>query len=253
MKMKYSIVIPAYNEEERLPSTLEDTLAFLDQKGVEYEVIVVDDGSSDGTAELVQKFAKNSPRVRLLTYPKNRGKGYAVRLGMLNARGNVVLYADADGATPIEEIERLQRAVDQGAEVVIGSRAMYSKETQVKTVIHRKILGRVFNGVVNFVVVPGIADTQCGFKMFPRAVAQDIFSRQRSEGFSFDVEVLFLAGKLGYKITEVPINWTNIPGSKVNLVKDSMLMLIDVFKFRLRDLFRGYKPQVHFATIPRES
>ena len=251
--MKLSIVIPAYNEEERLPRTLEETLAFLDQKGFEYEVIVVDDGSSDETAHLVQKFAVNSSRVRLLTYPRNRGKGYAVRLGVLNARGNFVLYADADGATPIEEIERLQDAVDQGTDVAIGSRAMYSKETQVKTVIHRKILGRVFNGVVNFVVVPGIADTQCGFKMFPRAVAQDIFSRQRSEGFSFDVEVLFLAGKLGYKITEVPINWTNIPGSKVNLVRDSILMLIDVFKFRLRDLFCGYKPQVHFATLPRES
>lgn len=236
-----SVIIPAFNEEDRLPKTLLSVVEYLESRDPTFEVIVVDDGSSDKTAQVVQKFHHLSEKVRLISYQRNRGKGYAVRFGMINARGGRLLYNDADGATPIEELERLEEAIDAGSEIAIGSRAMFSRETNVKTVWYRKFIGRVFNGFVNFMVLPGIADTQCGFKMFVRPAAQYIFSRQRAERFSFDVELLFLARKAGFRIAEVPINWVNVPGSKVNLVKDSIHMGLDICKFRLRDFFGGYR------------
>ncbi|MFN8388893.1 MAG: flippase-like domain-containing protein [Bdellovibrionota bacterium] len=239
-QVELTVVIPAYNEETRLPKTLLATYEYLHSRGMSYEIVVVDDGSTDDTAKVVTQFEHLTPSVRLLTYPKNRGKGYAVRFGMLNARGRLVLFDDADGATPIEEIERLEAAISSGAHIAIGSRAMFSVETGVQTLWYRKLIGRVFNAFVNLVVLPGVADTQCGFKLFVRPAAKFLFSRQKAEGFSFDVEVLFLARKAGFKIAEVPVNWTNIPGSKVNLMKDSLLMARDIVRFRLRGLFGGY-------------
>ena len=235
-----SVVIPAYNEELRLPKTLLSVVEYFKSRGGTYEILVVDDGSTDKTSQIVRQFEVLSPHVRLLVYPQNRGKGYAVRFGMLNARGHRLLFNDADGATPIEEVERLEESLLAGANVAIGSRAMYSRETAVATVWYRKIIGRTFNGIVNLLLLPGIADTQCGFKLFEHHVARHIFSRQRAERFSFDCEILYLARKSGCRIVEVPINWTNIPGSKVNLVKDSAAMFVDLLKFRLRDFFGGY-------------
>jgi dolichyl-phosphate beta-glucosyltransferase len=236
-----SIVVPAFNEEQRLPRALLEILEYFKHRpSLRYEVLVVDDGSSDATGKVVQHFAEISPKFKLLTYPKNRGKGFAVRFGVINSRGARILFADADGATPIEEIARLEAALDQGAQIAIGSRALYSRDTAVSTVWYRKYIGRVFNGIVNVLLLPGIADTQCGFKMFTREVAFPIFRTQRAERFSFDAEVLFLARKGGCRIAEVPINWTNIPGSKVNLMQDSFLMFRDLLKFRLRDIFGGY-------------
>jgi dolichyl-phosphate beta-glucosyltransferase len=159
---------------------------------------------------------------------------------MMNALGALILYNDADGASPIEELARLEESMNRGADVAIGSRALHSDETAVRTIFIRKAMGRVFNGLVNLLLLPQIADTQCGFKLFRRSVARELFSRQRADGFSFDVEILFLARRLNFVVKEVPINWTNIPGSKVNLVKDSTLMFLDVVRFRLRDLFGGY-------------
>lgn len=237
----YSVVIPAYNEENRLPKTLLSVLEYFQVKNAAFEILVVDDGSKDRTAQIVRQFERLSPQVRLLICPRNRGKGYAVRLGAMNARGALILVNDADGATPIEELDRLENAIQAGAQVAIGSRAMFSKETQVQTLWYRKFIGRVFNGMVNFIILPGIADTQCGFKLFIRPVARYIFSQQRADRFSFDVELLFLARKAGCKIAEVPVNWTNVAGSKVNLVRDSAHMLFDVICFRLRDTFGGYQ------------
>ncbi len=235
-----SVIIPAYNEEQRLPQTLLSVTEYLKGREGSFEVLVVDDGSQDGTAKVVTQFEKLSDSVRLLGYPNNRGKGFAVKFGMLNARGALMIYNDADGASPIEEMARLEAAIADGAQVAIGSRAMYSRETKVATVWYRKCMGRVFNGLVNVLLLPGIADTQCGFKMFERSVGRRIFSKQKEEGFAFDVEILFLARKYGCKIAEVPINWTNIPGSKVRLVHDSMGMFLDIVKIRLRDVLGGY-------------
>jgi len=232
--VELSIVIPAYNEALRLPSALLSTVDYLDRTGREYEIIVVDDGSTDHTAEMVEKFAKLRPKVRVMRLERNCGKGCAVRTGMLQGVGSYILFADADGATPIEEIERLYNVVKGGIDVAIGSRALRSKETTVKTHWHRKFLGQSFNRVVNYLVLPGIRDTQCGFKMFQRRAARFLFGKQRVNGFSFDVEILFLAQKTGMKIVEVPVNWSNIPGSKVNLVLDAARMFRDVLTFKLR-------------------
>ena len=232
-KIALSVIVPAYNEYRRLPVTLMEMVDFLDAAVESYEIIVVDDGSRDETSTLVTKFEKIRGQIRLIRLPKNYGKGHAVKLGMLNARGSRVMFADADGATPFSEVARLQKALDSGADVAIGSRAKRSDETRVTTRFYRKYLGRIFNSVVNLFVVPGVADTQCGFKMFTSSAAQFLFERQRSDGFSFDVEILYLAQRASLKIAEVPINWNNVPGSKVNLFTDSLRMLRDLFLFRL--------------------
>jgi len=228
-----SIIVPAFNEERRLPPTLIDVIDFFDRGALSYEVLVIDDGSTDGTAEVVRKFERVRNQVRLIQLPRNYGKGHAVRLGVLNSRGSRILFADADGATPIQEFERLHAALSSGADVAIGSRALSSTETKVATSIHRRLLGRVFNKCVNMVLLPSIADTQCGFKMFTRKAALFLFRRQRADRFSFDVELLYMAHKADLAIKEVPINWRNVPGSKVNLVLDSLSMLRDVFRFKV--------------------
>jgi dolichyl-phosphate beta-glucosyltransferase len=190
-----SVVVPAYNEERRLPPTLIDMIDYLDRRGLSYEILVIDDGSRDGTPEVVRKFERVRNQVRLIQLPKNYGKGHAVRLGVLNSRGARVLFADADGATPIQELDRLQTALSSGADLAIGSRALASSDTKVATSIHRRVLGRVFNRCVNLILLPSIADTQCGFKMFTRTAALFLFRRQRADRFSFDVELLYMAHK----------------------------------------------------------
>lgn len=229
-----SVVIPAYNERFRLPSTLVEMVAFLDRRPLHYEIVVVNDGSTDDTAAIVEQFRQLKPQVRLIGDDINRGKGYAVRVGMLEARGRQILFADADGATPFQEIDRLLTASKAGAELVIGSRALCSADTRVSTNFLRKAMGRTFNRCVNLVLLPEIADTQCGFKLFSRRAAHKIFSRARADGFSFDIEILYIARRLGIPIKEVPINWKNIQGSKVNLLLDSLRMFLDIFRFRWR-------------------
>ncbi|MBP9839228.1 MAG: glycosyltransferase family 2 protein, partial [Proteobacteria bacterium] len=235
-----SIIIPAYNEEARLGKTINEIENYFSEKALDFEVIVVDDGSSDKTAALINEINKRNPKIKFLTYPRNRGKGYAVRFGVLNAQGEQILFADADGATPIAEYARLEKEIARGSDIAIGSRAMQSTDTGVKTVWYRKFIGRIFNSLVNIIVLPGIADTQCGFKLFKRKVAYHVFSKQLSEKFSFDVEILFIARKSKYKISEIPVNWVNQPGSKVNLIKDSFAMAVDLLRFRIRDLFGKY-------------
>lgn len=235
-----TVVVPAYNEENRLGSTLESIAAYFEQRRTAVEILVVDDGSTDRTAELVSACGQRLPFVRLLTYPRNRGKGYAVKFGMANARGRLRLFDDADGSTPISEIERLESAIAAGADVAAGSRAKPSTDTAVEALWYRKLLGRTFNFFVNALIVPDIADTQCGFKMFTAMAGERLFPLLTSERFSFDVELLFLARKKGFKIAEVPVNWHNVPGSKVNLAVDSISMLLDIFRFRWNYLAGKY-------------
>jgi dolichyl-phosphate beta-glucosyltransferase len=229
-----SVVVPAFNEERRLPPTLIDMIDFFDRESLSYEIIVVDDGSKDATSEVVHKFERVRQNVRLIQLPNNYGKGHAVRVGVLNSRGSLILFADADGATPIQEFAKLRAALVPGVDIAIGSRALSSTDTKVSTSVHRKLLGRIFNRCVNAVLLPSITDTQCGFKMFTRPAALFLFKRQRADRFSFDVEILFIAQRAGLSVREIAINWTNIPGSKVNLIVDSLRMLQDIFRFRVR-------------------
>ena len=230
-----SVVIPAYNEQWRIPATLIAVIDYFDKlvtkdPKLSYEIIVANDGSTDETVELVHKFEKIRTQVRLISLARNRGKGEAVKTGMLNARGKYVLFCDADGATPIEEFERLKKAIDEGSDVSFGSRAMFSDETKVKTVWYRKIIGRVFNLFVNSLIIGEVKDTQCGFKLFTKESCKFLFERQKLEGFAFDVEILYLAKKSGMKIKEVPVNWQNVAGSKVDLVFDSAKMFLELVK-----------------------
>jgi len=233
-----SIIIPAYNETNRIQTALLDLFSFLVTTSWHYEVTIVDDGSTDGTSELVKDLMPTFKGLSLISLPNNQGKGAAVKAGILPAKGNVVMFLDADGSTPPDQLPKLYSRCssiknDSGVPVVIGSRALTSRTTTIKTSLHRKALGRLFNLVVNILAVPGIADTQCGCKMFDQRAAQFLFSQQISTGFSFDVEILMIAQKAGMKIDEVPINWTNVEGSKVNLVRDSLRMLRDVLHFRM--------------------
>lgn len=227
-----SIVIPGYNEISRLPKTLLQTVTWCARSGLEYEIIYVDDGSRDDTVSVAKLFGNFSHRLRTISCP-HAGKGSAVRMGMLNATGAYVLFMDADGATPMEETPKLMAKLKEGAQIAIGSRvAQVPGETKVITSLHRRIIGRTFSAIVNTFAIPGFADTQCGFKMFRQEVVKDIFSRQKLNGFAFDVELLYIAGRLGYRVDEVPVNWENQEGSKVNLVADSMKMLADILRIK---------------------
>lgn len=215
--MDLSVIIPAYNEQWRILPTLLEIADYLDSRKISYEIIVVDDGSCDSTKEVLARLQKLKPQVRIISFPQNRGKGAAVREGMLAAGGARRLFVDADGATPIGEVERLMRALDAGYDIAIGSRALPSNETRVTTRMHRKFLGRIFNWFVNTFLLPDITDSQCGFKLFTDHAATSVFSQQVLTGFSFDVEILFIARKMGLKTSEIAVNWSNIPGSKVGI------------------------------------
>jgi len=246
-----SIIIPAYNEEQRLERTVRDTVQWCRDAGRRFEVIVVDDGSRDGTSALVFRLGGEFEEVRLIRLAENQGKGFAVRSGVVNARGALVLFQDADGATPIEELTRLESAIDGGTAVAIGSRAIKAAEVRVSARFYRRLMGRAFHKLVSGLTVSGIQDTQCGFKLFRADVAHDLFSRMRMRGFSFDVEVLLMAQRQGYSVAEIPVNWTHQPGSKVNLVVDSLRMARDLFIIRAHAL-RGHYDEPHLAPVSRD-
>lgn len=246
-----TIVIPAYNEEARLPAVLRLTLAHLEARGGAFEIVVVDDGSTDNTTTVVRDAAESSKHLRLIRLPQNCGKGFAVRSGIINAGGERVLFMDADGATPLSEIAVLEAGMNEsGAEIVIGSRAhLPGSETVVRARWFRHVAGRTFHQFVRLLGISGIADTQCGFKLFSRAAATDIVSRMRMDGFSFDVEMLWIGRQLGYAILEVPINWTHVPGSKVKVVPDGMRMVADLVRIRQNSL-RGYYQRAIDPELP---
>jgi dolichyl-phosphate beta-glucosyltransferase len=236
-----SIVIPAYNEQRRLPVTLDSVHGFCTEQLLDFELIIVDDGSKDGTRLVVEEFAKHHDGVRLISYQPNQGKGHAVKVGVLAAKGDFVLLDDADGNASIEEIVRLRESIDNGADVAIGSRAKPAGGTVVKALAYRTFMGNTFNRIVQSLLLPGIHDTQCGFKLFKSKAAHDIFSASKIKGFAFDVEILYLARLYHYKIAEVPVNWHNVPGSKVNVVTDSIKMLGEVFRIFIYSLAGSYK------------
>ena len=232
MRVVLSIIIPAFNEESRLPPYLSSVIAYLESRGSPSEIIVVDDGSQDGTAAAVQALTTGCPFLRLLPLGRNKGKGFAVRTGMLAAKGDLRLFCDADGATPIEELHRLERALSDDIDIVIGSRAIRNPECRVEGTLHRKYIGFIYNRLVRLLAVRGLSDTQCGFKLFRGAAADTLFAAQTLAGFGFDVEVLFLARKWGYAIREVPVNWQDQPRGKVRVLRDSARMLFDLVKLR---------------------
>ena len=242
-----SVIIPAYNEGTRIAPTVRDIVAYCRQGHRSFEVILVDDGSEDETSSVGRQLGDEFPELRLIRLAANQGKGYAVRTGMLNALGENLLFADADGATPFGELERLELALARGADVAVGSRALREDGTRVKAKMYRHLIGRTFHLLVERLADAGVKDTQCGFKLFRFSVAQELFSRMRMNGFSFDVEVLLMARKRGYQVAEVPVNWTHQPGSKVRLAGDSVAMAIDLFRIRAKWL-RGEYDVPHLST-----
>ena len=232
--MKWSVVIPAFNEAVRLPPYLDEVLGFFDGRGAPYEVIVVNDGSTDGTGEMLADVARRNASLRVITHPRNQGKGRAVRGGMLAANGDLRLFSDADGATPIGELKRLERAFAAGADVVIGSRALRDPAVSVRTRMHRAVAGRVFNWVVTRFGVRGIADTQCGFKAFTASATQKLFGPLETHGFGFDVELLLRAQAAGYRVVEVAVNWEDQAGSKVGVLTTGPGMLAQIVRARWR-------------------
>lgn len=235
-----SIIIPAYNEESRIPSTLREIESYFSGK-FSCEIIVVDDGSTDKTYDVCREFFDKAGHGKVLRNINNRGKGYSVRRGMLEAKGKMRLFTDADMSTPIGEIEKLTAAIGEGYEVAIGSRSLSGSDIKLRQPFYRESMGRVFNLFVQLVTIRGIIDTQCGFKLFTEKASLDIFRRQHIDRFSFDVEILFIARKLGCRIKEVPIAWINSPASKVNPIIDSTKMLMDLFFIRWMDLKGNYR------------
>lgn len=234
-----SVVVPCFNEEGRLAPTLDEMIAQLPAVVHDsFEIIVVDDGSSDhtvGVAEIKRETSGN--RIRVVRHPVNRGKGAAVRSGAAAASGRWVLMADADGSTPITEVSRLLGEAQSGFDIVVGSRAIAHEAVTLSTLPHRKLLGRLFNGVVNYLVLPGIHDTQCGFKLFSRRVVDDLLPTLTVDHFGFDIELLMMARLRGYSVREIAVNWHHVPGSKVNLITDSAQMLGMVIRLYLRERF----------------
>lgn len=234
-----SIVIPAYNEELRLPATLVRISEALEARGEPYEVLVVVNGSTDRTADVVKTASERDVNVRLIVTPI-AGKGRAVKIGISEARGDRIVFADADLSTPIEEVVGLADQLDDRYQVVIASREGAGAR-RVGEPYMRHLMGRVFNLLVQTLAVPGIQDTQCGFKAFTRGCAREVFRRQRIAGFGFDVEILYVARKLGYGIKEVPVTWAYAASSRVDPVRDTIRMFRDVLLVRLNDLRGRYR------------
>ncbi|MGH9744498.1 MAG: dolichyl-phosphate beta-glucosyltransferase [Candidatus Acidiferrales bacterium] len=250
-----SLIIPAYNEERRLPrglAQIRDYLAARNLKSDEVEIIVVDDGSSDRTAALVEEWKRELPSLRLVSNGVNHGKGYSVRHGIQEARGRVALFTDADLSAPIEEADKLFAAIDAGNEVAIGSRAMnraliFGHQSRL-----REVAGMIFNAFVRLFTGLPLQDTQCGFKAFVRERARIIFDQQRIEGFGFDPEILFLAKRHGLRTAEIPVRWAHDPATKVHVVRDSLIMFSDLAYIRWNWLLGRYPKTRRQKHTPQE-
>lgn len=230
-----SVIIPAYNEERRIISTLIKINNYLKTEKYDYEIIVIDDGSKDRTVELVQQqgFAK------IIRNPGNKGKGYSVKQGMLSAKNEWILFSDADLSTPIEELDKFKPYAGSH-EVMIGSRCLAQSKIALHQPFYRELPGKIFGKMVKLICLKEITDSQCGFKLFSRNAAQKIFSKQTINRFGFDVEILYLAKKYGYSLKEIPITWTNDRQTRLNLFTDSISMFKDIIKIRINDLLGKY-------------
>jgi dolichyl-phosphate beta-glucosyltransferase len=240
LEPQYSIVIPAYNEGARLGSTLEKVLGYVGAQGWDAEVIVVNDGSGDNTAAIARSFAERAPTLQLLENPGNHGKGYSVRHGMLQARGRMVLFTDADLSSPIEEAPKLFAALEAGADIAIGSRWLRAETQTQRQPFYRQVMGRVFNLLLRITLGLHYADTQCGFKAFQQSAVQAIFPLERVERWGFDPEILFLARKLGCTVKEVPVAWGHSGGTRIHPILDSWRMFVDMLHIRWNDLTGKY-------------
>ena len=233
-----SIIIPAYNEEKRIPNTLLKLLNYLSTKSYQWEIILVDDGSTDRTSEIAREVIKNNS-LTVIKNHLNQGKGYSVKRGVLSSTGNVLLFSDADLSTPIEELDKMLLWIDKGYDIVIGSRALPESIIETRQPWYRQLMGKTFNLLVQSLVLKGFNDTQCGFKCFTRESAFRVFTLQRLTGFAFDVEILYIAQKCSFKIKEQPVRWINSPESKVRLLKGPLSMILELLKIRFYD-WKGY-------------
>jgi len=237
MNKSISIVIPAYNEEKRIGLSLIQITKYMDENKYNYEIIIVDDNSTDNTLKIIKNF--KSDKIKIIKNIVNRGKGYSVKKGILNSKHPFVLFSDADLATPIEELKKFMELIAK-YDIVIASRNLKGSYIKVKQPFYRKFLGKSFPLLVNLIVLNKFEDTQCGFKLFKTNVAKKIVSLQTFDGFSFDVEILFIALKLGFKIKEEPVTWINKDGSKVKLIGDTFKMFFDLFKIRFNNHIGKY-------------
>ncbi|MBP9854008.1 MAG: glycosyltransferase [Candidatus Omnitrophica bacterium] len=233
-----SVIIPAKDEEKRLPIFLSNLLSHCRASSLTYEIIVVSDGSRDNTGGVVRQFQSKYSQLHLITLKENRGKGFAVKAGFREAKGKVVLFMDADGSTPAEAIEENLHFLSEGYDVVIGSRVLRDSQHSIQAKGYRKFIGKVFNFFVHHLLIKTIKDTQCGFKMFNAKAVHPLFSRLNIDGFGFDLEILYLTNKFGFKVKEVSVNWSHVDESKTNLIVDSYKMFLNIFQIRCWHLVR---------------
>lgn len=229
-QIELTVIIPAFNEEKRISSTLIDIFKGLESSQITFEIIVVDDGSADDTSGVVKSFQDRFSGLRLLRLHSNCGKGCAIRKGVQAANGKAILINDADGSTPIEEVFLLLPELEKGSDLAIGSRALHSNQSKVEAKSYRIFIGRIFNFIAATLLQLDIADTQCGFKLMKADAARFLFSIQEADRFSFDTEILYIARRVGMRITEIPVNWHHVDGSKVNLITDSLNMFLKIFQ-----------------------
>ncbi len=230
--MDVSIVIPAYNEEKRIIPTLEKICGYFTSGVLKFEVIIVDDGSKDGTVQAVDKFSVNHPYVKVLRHQKNKGKGAAVRTGVLEAKGDLILFSDADMSTPIEEFEKLKKAIDEGYDIAIGSRGLPDSRIVIPQPWYRRYIGKIFPYLVRLMVMKNFRDTQCGFKLFRKDTGKTLFGELKTQGFAFDVEILYRAVKEKHRTIEAPVIWINSSDSKVSLLNAPFRMFLAILKIR---------------------
>ena len=242
MPLTYSFVIPAYNESVRLRPTLDEILRYNREAGWDAEVIVVNDGSTDETAQIVREYGRLYPQVGLVENPGNRGKGYSVRNGMLHARGDICLFMDADLSSPMSEAPKLFDAIAQGADIAIGSRWLRTELQTERQPVYRQVFGRIFNLALRVILGLRFADTQCGFKAFRREAAQLIFPLQKIERWGFDPEILFLAQRAGLRIEEVPVLWAHSEGTRLHPLRDGLRMFFEVLRIRRNAMTGEYTP-----------
>jgi len=238
--LTYSVVIPAYNESDRIRPTLDEIIRHAQEQNWDTEILVVDDGSRDDTAEIVRAYSREHPQIQLIQNPGNRGKGFSVRNGMLYARGDICLFTDADLSSPISEAEKLFDAIRHGADIAIGSRWLRAELQTERQPLYRQAFGRIFNLLLRLVLGLHFVDTQCAFKAFRREAAQRIFPLQRIERWGFDPEILFLARRLGLRTVEVPVIWAHSEGTRLHPFRDGIRMFGDVIRIRWNALTGAY-------------
>jgi dolichyl-phosphate beta-glucosyltransferase len=246
---QYSIIIPAFNESARIRTTLERISACAAERGWDLEIIVVNDGSSDDTARIVRDFAADNPQLRLIENPGNRGKGYSVRNGMLHARGEVLLFSDADLSSPIPEAAKLFESISAGADIAIGSRWLKPELQTQRQPPRRQLFGRIFNLLLRLVLGLHFKDTQCGFKAFTRRAAAVVFPLQNVERWGFDPELLYIAKQSGLRVAEIPVIWAHREGTHINPLRDGLRMFRDVLTIRWNG-FSGRYVAEHVASEP---